>query len=116
MKPELTLRRTYNDHPRPEDDDRFWSVIHKGLTVGCINQTHGASDQAPYWTWVIHVHAGQHANGVRQVTATDGHAETRDAAMPAFRKAFERFLTYVGEEGWAAHVEHMARIGRSARG
>lgn len=112
MKPELVLRRTYNDHPRAEDNDRFWTVLHQGLSVGVIVQTMGRSEDAPYWGWVIHIHAGRYANGVRQVTAVDGRAETRDACLAPFRKAFEHYMTFIGEEGWAHHVEHMRRIGR----
>ncbi len=111
MKPELILRRSYSGHPRPEDDDKFWMVIHKGLYVGTIVQQMGRSDEPPHWSWVIQMHAGRHGNGARQVTPTDGRAETRDACLPAFRKAFERYLIFIGEEGWAAHVEHMRRIG-----
>jgi hypothetical protein len=110
MKPALLLRRTYNDHPRPEDDDKFWTVIHEGLTVGAIVQQQGPGEQPPHWAWVIHVHAGRYGNGARQATPIDGQAETRQACLPAFRKAFERYLTYVGEEGWSAHVEHMRML------
>lgn len=112
MKPALSLRRTYNDHPRPEDDDKFWTVIHQGLYVGVVVEHQGPSDQPPHWRWVIHMHAGKYANGVRQVTAVDGRAETRDACLPAFRKAFERYLVFIGEEGWATHVERLRRVRR----
>lgn len=58
------------------------------------------------------MHAGKHSNGVRQATPTEGRAESRDACMPAFRKAFERYLNFIGEDGWASHVDHMMRINR----
>lgn len=112
MKPELTLRRTYNDHPRPEDNDRFWTVIHQGLYVGVIVQQQGPSDEPPHWCWVIQMHAGRHANGVKYEMATEGHAATRDACLAPFRQAFERYLIFIGDEGWASHVEHMRRISR----
>jgi len=116
MRSNLTLRRTYTDRPHPEDNDRFWTVLHKGLSVGCVEQTQGPSDEPPHWSWVIHMHAGKFANGVRQATATDGQAATRDACLPAFRKAFERYRTFIGGEGWASHVEHMRRLERPPAG
>ena len=106
------MRRTYNDHPRPEDNDKFWKVIHQGLSVGVIVQQMGRSDEPPHWLWVIHIHAGRHANGIRHQMAVQGEAATRDACLAPFRKAFERYLAFIGEEGWASHVEHMRRIGR----
>lgn len=106
----LILRRTYNDHPRPEDDDKFWSVLHKGVLVGGVNERQSRSDEPPYWIWVIHMHAGRYDNGVKTATPCDGRAETRDACLPAFRKAFERYLNFIGEEGWAEHVEHMRQV------
>lgn len=102
----LVLRRTYNDHPRPEDDDKFWTVIHQGLPVGVINEERGRSDEPPFWSWIIHLHAGRYGNGIRHEVAIEGEEATRDACLPRFRKAFERCLTYIGEEGWACHVEH----------
>lgn len=114
MKPALTLRRSYTGSPRAEDDDKFWKVIYQGLYVGSINQQQGPGGDEPHWAWSISMHAGEHANGVRQATPTDGRAATRDACLPAFRKAFERYLIFIGEEGWASHVEHMRRIGSNA--
>lgn len=38
MRPNLTLRRTYNGHPSPADDDRFWGVDCDGNYVGSLVQ------------------------------------------------------------------------------
>ncbi|WP_146170190.1 hypothetical protein [Bosea sp. 124] len=42
------------------------------------------------------------------VAALAGLGATREAAMRAFRSAFETCLSFIGAEGWAAHAGHMA--------
>lgn len=103
----LTLRRTYNDHPRPEDNDKFWSVDCDGYYVASLVLVHGPSDQPPDWQWNFHLHAGRHGNGALQATPLSGRAQSRDAALPDIRKAMGRYLEFIGPEGWAAHVNHM---------
>lgn len=109
-KIDLSLRRTYNDHPYPEDDDKFWSIDCNGYYVGSLVLHQGRSDEPPEWRWAFHMHAGRFSNGVRQVTPTDGRAGSRDAALPDIRQAMERYLEFIGDEGWATHVEHMERL------
>jgi hypothetical protein len=96
----LVLRRSSPDHHDERERDKFWSVTHKDLYVGSINEKRGRSDEPPYWFWTLIIHAP----GMR---GTDGTEPTRDAAMLAFRKAFDRRMTEIGDEGWAHHVEHM---------
>ena len=103
----LTLRRTYNDHPHPEDNDKFWSIECDGYYVGSLVLHQGRSDEPPDWRWNFHMHAGRFSNGVRTVTADSGIASTRDAALPDIRRALERYLEFIGPEGWATHVAHM---------
>ena len=106
MRPELVLRSTYNYHPRPEDNDRFWSVIHEGTWVGSINVRQGASDDPPYWAWAIQITL---AAGARDVQ-TSGRADSREDAMKAFRQAFDRVIVAIGEQGWSDFVEHSRRV------
>lgn len=54
---------------------------------------------------------GVHGNGSRQATPDSGRAQSHDAALPDIRQAMERYLAFIGPEGWATHVEHMRRIG-----
>lgn len=102
---QLTLRRTYNDHPRPEDNDNFWSIDCDGYNVGSLVLHAGRSDDRPRWNWNLHMHPGRHGNGFSP--ATSGQAGTRDAALPEIRAAMERYLAHIGAEGWAEHVSHM---------
>lgn len=113
MTVNLSLRRTYNDHPHPEDDDKFWSVDCEGVYVGSIVLHQGRTDNPPVWKWVVHLHAGRHQNGMRGI---DGSAETREDAMKAFRLAFEQCLAHIGAEGWQHHLEHMAMVRARAEG
>lgn len=103
----LVLRRTYNDHPHPEDDDKFWSIDCDGYYVGSLVLHQGRSDEPPEWRWAFHMHAGRFSNGVRQATPTDGRAGSREEALPDIRQAMERYLEFIGAEGWATHVAHM---------
>lgn len=103
----LTLRRTYNDHPRPEDNDKFWSIDCDGYYVGSLVLTHGPSDQQPDWQWNFHMHPGRHGNGAREATPLSGRAPSRDAALLDIRQALESYLAVIGPEGWAAHVGQM---------
>jgi hypothetical protein len=106
----LSLRRTYNDHPHPEDDDKFWSVDCNGYYVASLVLHRGRSDEPPDWRWTVHMHAGRFSNGVRQAIPTEGRALSRDAALPDIRQAMERYLEFIGPEGWAMHVAHMERL------
>ena len=103
----LTLRRTYNDHPRPEDNDKFWSVDCDGYYVCSLVLTRGASDQPPNWQWNDHMHPGRHGDGARETMALSGRATSRDAALPDIRRIVERYREFIGPEGWAAHVNLM---------
>lgn len=97
---ELILRRTYKDHPREEDNDKFWSVLHQGLLIGSINESMGPSDEPPRWSWSLIIHAPGMKN-------TSGHEASREDAMRSFRRAFEKEMHRIGVEGWQAHVQHM---------
>lgn len=99
----LVLRRSYPDHHDERERDKFWSVLQKGLYVGSIIEKRGPSEGPPHWFWTLIIHAP----GMR---ATDGTEATREAAMTAFRKAFDRRMNEIGDEGWAEHVEHMRLI------
>ncbi|WP_377838672.1 hypothetical protein [Bosea sp. UC22_33] len=101
----LTLHRTYDDHPRPEDNDKFWSIHCDGYYVGSLVLHQGRSDQPPDWRWNFHMHPGRYGNGARLTDS--GAAPTRDAALPDIRKALERYLEFIGPEGWATHVNQM---------
>lgn len=103
----LTLRRTYNDHPHPEDNDKFWSIECDGYYVGSLVLHQGRSDEPPDWRWNFHMHPGRHGNGARQATPDSGISTTRDGALPDIRRALERYLEFIGPEGWATHVAHM---------
>jgi hypothetical protein len=103
----LVLRRNNPDHHDPAQRERMWNAYHQDLYVGSINETMGASDQPAYWRWNVIIHCGAHDTGIRAQMAIDGRAETREVAMAAFRKSFDRYLIYIGDEGWAEHVEHM---------
>lgn len=109
----LTLRRTHNDHPHPEDNDKFWKVECDGVGVGVIVLHQGRTDNPPVWNWVVHLHAGRHQNGMR---GTNGSAETREEAMTAFREAFEHCREHIGDEGWQHHLKHMAMVRARAEG
>lgn len=113
MTVDLTLRRTYSDHPHPEDNDKFWSVECEAISVGSIVLHQGRADSPPDWHWVVHIHAGRFGNGL---PPQDGSEKTREAAMAAFRPAFERCREHIGAEGWQHHIEHMARVRARAEG
>lgn len=110
--PDLAIRRTYNDHPHPEDNDRFWRVLHQGVPVGVIVLRQGVPGLREAWNWTLHPHAGKFANGIRHVMAVEGSEPSRDACLTPFRHAFERYLDFIGPEGWAHHVEHVERVSR----
>ena len=107
MRPNLTLRRTYTDHPDPADNDKFWSVDCEGYHVAALNLHQGRSDEGADWTWSIILQAGRYGNGMGQVTPLSGRAPTRNAALPDIRKAIELCLEYIGPEGWTHHVGQM---------
>lgn len=107
---ELILRRQSSRFIPEWERDKFWSVICRGETVGAIVlQTLAGAKTV--WSWSIHVHAGRHGNGL---AGQSGQADTREAAMAAFREAFDRTMTHIGPDGWAQHVEHMARLAERA--
>jgi hypothetical protein len=110
----LTLSRTYPDHHNAAEREAFWSVVGEGVNVGSIVLHKGRSDEPPAWRWVVNLHAGRHGNGM---PCRDGSAESREAAMAAFREAFGRCLAHIGEEGWQTHLDHMeVQQERRARG
>lgn len=104
---EMTLRRTYTDHALQADNDRFWTVLYQGVSVGTIVQHQGTPGLPETWRWTVHLQAGRFGNGVRQATATEGSEPSRDATLAPVRAAFQRYLEHVGPDGWARHVEHM---------
>jgi len=105
----LVLRRQDSPHIPEWDRDKFWMVWHEGVSVGVIVSTNGRSDEPARWEWVIHLHAGRRLTGFSAMTAVAGMEATRAEAMAGFRQAFDKALFYIGPDGWAAHVVHMAR-------
>lgn len=103
----LVLRRQPLNFPH-DDPDARWSVYRDDIGVGVIVESRGRSDEPNRWDWVIHLHAGRHQNGMNHTKATSGSEETREAAMLAFRAAFDHCLIFIGTEGWARHLEHDA--------
>jgi hypothetical protein len=99
----LVLRRSTSEHVPEWNRDKFWTVLYRGLSVGAITQKMGPSDAPPRWSWSLIIHAP----GLRN---TGGNETTREAAMDAFRKAFDRRINEIGEEGWADHVQHMREL------
>jgi hypothetical protein len=73
--------------------------------TGTIVEALGPGGEPSRWNWQIHLHAGRHGNGMRSL---NGSEPTRDAAMIAFRQAYERCIEHIGEEGWRLHDDHMA--------
>lgn len=113
MTVRLTLRRTYNDHPNLEDDDKFWSVDCEGVRVGAIVLHQWRTDNPPVWQGVVRLHAGRFSTGLRR---QDGSEPTREQAMVAFGGAFEHCWEFIGAEGWQHHCDHMARLRACAEG
>lgn len=106
----LSLRHS---SPRfiPEwERDKFWTVMCDGVGVGTIVEHQTAAGVLPPWHWTLHVHAGRFANGAREVTVLEGSGQTRDDCLIPFRQAFERYLEFIGPEGWQHHLEHMAFV------
>lgn len=103
------LRRQPLNFPH-DDPDARWSVYLHGSPIGVIVHTRYRSDQPMRWDWVIHIHAGRFANGVRGVMKVDGDEPTREEAMASFKAAVTRYLAYVGEDGWQNHLRHMAQL------
>lgn len=109
----LILRRSYPDHHDEKEREKFWRVICEDAYVGSIVLHQGRSDSEPVWQWGIHVHAGHFGNGIPPL---DGSEATREQAMKAFRRAFERCREHIGAEGWRHHIEHMAMVRARAEG
>lgn len=108
---ELRLRRSCPGHHDAKERDRIWAVDCDGVYVGSIALHQGRSDSLPVWQWVVHLHDGRFGNGL---PIQEGSAETRELAMAAFRKGFERCREYSGAEGWQHHCEHMAMVSARA--
>ena len=102
----LTLRRQPQNFPH-DDPDARWSVYRDGFSVGVIVEGQGRSDEPKRWDWTIHLNAGWRQNGL---PTSSGQADTREAAMTAFRHAFDLCLAHIGAEGWAEHIEHLAQL------
>lgn len=106
MADDLILRRQAG-HPVPERDrDRFWAVIRRGEVVGAIVRESLAAGKTA-WAWSIHLHAGRHGDGL---IGLSGKADDLEAAMAAFRAAFDRAASHIGDGGWDHHVAHMAAL------
>ena len=102
-----SARRTYDDHPLPEDNDKFWTVLLWGVSAAVIVNHQGAPALPETWNWTLHIHAGRFANGIRQKMAIEGSEPSREACFAPLRHAIERYLDLIGPDGWAHHVEHL---------
>lgn len=98
MPIDLRLRRTY------EDSDEFWSVYADGVCVGAIMKRTGAPASEPPWSWSNTV-------GVSAVPLDkNGVADSREAAMAAFRDAWAAFRPYIGDDVWWWWVAHAVEV------
>lgn len=113
MSRDLVLRRTESRFVPEWDRDKFWNVYCEGAYLGSIVEHRGRSDESAVWQWSIHLHAGGFGNGLKP---TGGQEPTRDEAMRAYRAAWDCIRPALTDAGWAAHVEHMARLAARDRG
>lgn len=109
---ELLLRVRRHPYDREGEEPSHFSVICEGLTVGTIYlRTHLAGDDAP-WFWSVQpILAVSH-----KAVASSGREATREAAMLAFRRSFERIKIAIGEQTWADFREHMRRVNARSGG
>ncbi|KRE04312.1 hypothetical protein ASE63_25695 [Bosea sp. Root381] len=101
--PGLPLRRQPLNFPH-DDPDLRWSVYCEGYSVGVIVQHQGRSDEPRTWRWVMHIHADDRTNGL---TGLSGEEAGREAAMAAFRAAWDRVRPAIGDQGWRLQIQHM---------
>lgn len=85
------------------DRDDLWRVTCCGVTVGSIF-TPGNAYPDIVWAWSITVQ-----DPSRQITK-NGRETSREAAMAAFRRAWDIYRDEIGDTGWKRHVEHMAQV------
>jgi hypothetical protein len=79
----LILKRASASRPSGEWDDDDFDVLADGFVVGRIFNAVAAPVGTPWmWTLIFDYHEDR--------TPTHGYAETREAAMAAFRKSWRR--------------------------
>lgn len=94
----LILRRSY------PDSEHFWKVLTDGVYVGTI--VYNDKRPEPVWNWTIQVQWPSPG------MAKEGMSDTRDEAMVAFRAAWQRYRSWLGDELWQRWVKHMQEISR----
>lgn len=97
MRTDLRLFRTLAGR------DDLWTIRCEGVTVGSI-ATPGNAYPDEVWSWSITV---QYPSALINKS---GREDTREAAMAAFRRAWDTYRAEIGDEGWSRHVEHMAQV------
>ena len=97
MPEPIFLRRRYLPNEPLHDGMLFAVILADGVNVGAINQTTIAGMQI-VWAWSITAYQ-------TRVRPANGIAPTQEAAMLAFREAWERAYVDV-----ARHRAHMAAL------
>ncbi len=88
----MRLRQTWPDRP-----DDFTVLTDDGFACGRIHHSPGAADNPNVWQW----HATILFPGKQ---ASSGRADTREAAMTAFKAIWEPYRAGLTAEQWAAHL------------
>lgn len=104
---ELALRAKHHPYDREGEPVSHFSVIGDWEVVGTIHfRVHLARDEMP-WAWSVTVPL---SSAAQRTMATSGREASREDAMRAFRRSYERVRIAIGEEGWSDFVERCRRL------
>lgn len=99
---QLRLRRARPDGIQ-EERDLYWSVMIGEVRIGSIAyQDAMPGHRKDRWRWAVD------CQPVMSLHPPHGTAESREAAMAAFRPAWEAYRERIGDEGWQRHLAKLA--------